>query len=648
MATATQPAPGLHLIEPNLDAEASTTTSPLSEVEDKDGLPDGLDNNILASGKPLIADDDSDSNLSDAGNDTEAETERLYDTPMIQRHKSVVIDQFNQDHIIEKTPTRLGRTVKSPPIGSDDLDGSYASDGLPQSPLPNVASKLANQKRKRSPDTEASENGQPNLKRSVSGALSGRESTQVSTLQTLIADPLDNSCQQPSIIDERNSQELKGTDSGIAGLSRDSKPPNGIKSGGASTNSNSHDDMDVGSDDDAQARSDHDHDHDADIDEEAEAAARNEEECKANPHFYDGYRVSVDTNISSVVEKKRIALEEWAAIEARFVTFRDRLFKDRLDKLEKEEQSLLADEPYHPEYLAMKQCIDERYETKIRHIDKEYEYVLKAHEQVAIATRAQIWSQFYQGMREKREEFLELLNKDWYDTQNIRRKAHSVPDVALLYPSTPAQQTRNAIAYNTEVSILSGIAKHVGFPAVPMMLGASELEVEDDLNAIKHVMYQPHNRLSPVTVSTPAPTSVSGQAINAPQAMHDIALHPATIHARDRSQAPIAMPAVSIPTSISDPLETSTDMITAAATATGDSTHVAPTTAIATMPPNRTKASGHRSSNASSRRTGQAKAKDVSTSASHSTVANRSRLSSHVPSNVLPPPLRPSMDATRA
>jgi len=162
-----------------------------------------------------------------------------------------------------------------------------------------------------------------------------------------------------------------------------------------------------------------------------------------------------------------------------------RLYKDRLDRLEREEASLTADIPYHPEYLNMKQCIDDRLAERLRQINKEHEYTLQAHERVGVARKAEIWSQFYQTMREKREEFLDQLNRDWYETQNARRSAHSVQDYALLFPASDAHRTRNAVAYNTEVSILSGIAKHVGFPAAPAMRGASAAEIEEDLEAIK-------------------------------------------------------------------------------------------------------------------------------------------------------------------
>lgn len=52
-------------------------------------------------------------------------------------------------------------------------------------------------------------------------------------------------------------------------------------------------------------------------------------------------------------------------------------------------------------------------------------------------------------------------------------------------PTNPTQRTRNAVAYNSEVSFLAGVAKHEGFPAVPAMRGASGSEIEDDLEQMK-------------------------------------------------------------------------------------------------------------------------------------------------------------------
>jgi hypothetical protein len=133
----------------------------------------------------------------------------------------------------------------------------------------------------------------------------------------------------------------------------------------------------------------------------------------------------------------------------------------------------------------MKQCLDDRLEQKLREINNEHEYRIKAHENRSVAQRAQIWGQYYQAVREKRERTLEALNQEWYDIQTARRSAHSLQDCGLLYPKDPAQRVRNAIAYNTEVSALATIAKYEGFPAGPEMTGATPSELEDDLAAIE-------------------------------------------------------------------------------------------------------------------------------------------------------------------
>jgi hypothetical protein len=162
-----------------------------------------------------------------------------------------------------------------------------------------------------------------------------------------------------------------------------------------------------------------------------------------------------------------------------------RLYKDRLQRIEEEEQSLLAEVPTHPEYLNMRQCIDDRLNHKVDEFNKEYEFRIQALQRRAVAQRAQIWSQYFQAIREKREHALETLNKEWYDVQASRRSAHSLPDYGLLFPKEPNHRLRNAIAYNSEVSTLAGLAKYEGFPAAPNMNGASYAEIQDDFNAIE-------------------------------------------------------------------------------------------------------------------------------------------------------------------
>lgn len=145
----------------------------------------------------------------------------------------------------------------------------------------------------------------------------------------------------------------------------------------------------------------------------------------------------------------------------------------------------MADAPTHKEFLNMKQCLDERLDQKMQEFDTEYNFRIKAQEKWAVAQRAQIWGQFFQAVREKREQALEALNKQWYDIQTARRNAHSVQDWGILFPKDPTQRVKNAIAYNSEVSTLSGMARYEGFPAGPEMKGASAAELKADMQAME-------------------------------------------------------------------------------------------------------------------------------------------------------------------
>lgn len=146
----------------------------------------------------------------------------------------------------------------------------------------------------------------------------------------------------------------------------------------------------------------------------------------------------------------------------------------------------------------MKQCLDDRLQQKLSEINKELDYRMQAHERRAVAQHAQIWGQYFQAVREKREKALEALNREWYDVQTARRSAHSLQDWGLLFPKDPAQRVRNAVAYNTEVSTLASIAKYEGFPARPDIKGASQAELEDDLGIIE--VCQNTNTIKPLAL----------------------------------------------------------------------------------------------------------------------------------------------------
>ncbi|ORY62223.1 Sds3-like-domain-containing protein [Pseudomassariella vexata] len=472
------------MIEPLSDDNGS---SPLSEVEDADG--EELDQLDLG-----------DRDEADQDNDTEAETERLHDTPHNPRR--VVMNQFNEQ-VFERTPTKLRQEktthsgdddedddeplseeesiASSPPIRAQDSTVVTDAEKL-QSPTLDmlaeaVAQEAENRKRKRSshpaeqPDIELSPRKRPSPEIPVvqgdgdGDVAMADEEEEASTntnsgehsadegVDATIPPETRGQAEQPD--DQEAEVEIrKQTRSGSRKQRGpvDEKTVDGNEHGAAPNHAAIEEDSAPTGDE-----------HMVDVDEEAEAAHRNEEE----------------------LERKRTAFEQLTSIEERFAAFRTKFYDEKLEQLNQEEAALRSDNPTHPEYLAMMQCIDARRDEKLRIAEKELELNMEALERWAVARRSQVHSQFYQSVRESRERTLAELGQHWYDIQHERRKhANNVPDFGIRYPQSHNQRIRNALAYNKEVSILSGIAKYEGMPAAPNMCGASLQELDDDFEAM--------------------------------------------------------------------------------------------------------------------------------------------------------------------
>ncbi|KAL6868634.1 hypothetical protein J3F83DRAFT_761164 [Trichoderma novae-zelandiae] len=453
---------------------------------------------------------DSDSALSDAAsdvnsdaNDTEAETLRLYDTPQAQRHHDVGIGRFNDREPFEHTPSKLRR----PPVNGDgdsvsgddshadeDEDADDDDDGeeddidenesptkptITAPPKEDKSSRDDSQERKRKRSAAAelqSDLEQPARKRTGSISAAGADGDDhLATVEDDATPAANPACADGSLADD-DDDEASATNQDTPAEDEALEVPRKTKRSGSRRKTVVSDDAD------SEARAEAvDEQHDPALEEEPEPDHAEEDEAEPEA---DEETDAAARNLEEV-ERKQAAYRDWSQIEEMFCIFRDRLYKDRLQRLEEEEQSLHALEPTHPEYLNMKQCLDDRLEQKLRAINTEHDYRLKALERRAVAQRAQIWSQYFQAVREKREHALEALNRQWYDVQSARRSAHSLPDYGLLFPKDPAQRIRNAIAYNTEVSTLAGIAKYEGFPAGPELQGASTSELEADLAAME-------------------------------------------------------------------------------------------------------------------------------------------------------------------
>lgn len=146
---------------------------------------------------------------------------------------------------------------------------------------------------------------------------------------------------------------------------------------------------------------------------------------------------------------------------------------------------LNSDNPTHPEYLAMLACIDARRDERIRLASIELDMRMDLLKRKAVAERAQIMTQYHQGIRASRERVLEDLGREWYEIQHERRRAaNNIPDFGIRLPQSRKESVRQAVAYNKEVSILSGVAKYEGFPAAPDIRPARDEEIEGDFEAI--------------------------------------------------------------------------------------------------------------------------------------------------------------------
>jgi hypothetical protein len=158
-----------------------------------------------------------------------------------------------------------------------------------------------------------------------------------------------------------------------------------------------------------------------------------------------------------------------------------RIYDDRLAQLNDELAHLQAPTSTHPEYLAMLKCIEQRRDEKIRLATRLFEYQVQALKVKSVAEKSQINSQFFQFNREHRETYMEKVGDEMYRIQRDRWGVEgNTPDYAIQFPTKRSAQISNQTAYNKEVSILSGIAKYIGFPAAPDVQGVNKSELDED------------------------------------------------------------------------------------------------------------------------------------------------------------------------
>lgn len=185
-------------------------------------------------------------------------------------------------------------------------------------------------------------------------------------------------------------------------------------------------------------------------------------------------------------KQKAAAAADYESLAKQFATFRERLNRQRLAEVEAELEMLQDPRSKHPEYLRQVACIDARLLKQKTEIDAWFKYKKQALVRTTLAERSQCFSQYFQTVREQREDVMSKLGDDWYDIQKERRQGDDM-DTRHIYKlqTKKSEQLRQQAKYNQEVSVLSGVAKYVGFPAAPDISGVEDDAVEEDLKAMQ-------------------------------------------------------------------------------------------------------------------------------------------------------------------
>lgn len=187
------------------------------------------------------------------------------------------------------------------------------------------------------------------------------------------------------------------------------------------------------------------------------------------------------------LKRKEAASTVFEDVVKQFSAFREKVFSERLAAVDAELELLQQADCKHPEYLRQNACVEARHQKQVNEAKAFYKYKLDSLRRSTLGERSQLHSQYFQHARELREDVMSKLGEDWYNIQKERREAGMDDNERYIYklPTKKSAQIKQQAKYNQEVSVLSGIAKYVGFPAAPEIAGTEGGSLEDDMKAMK-------------------------------------------------------------------------------------------------------------------------------------------------------------------
>ncbi|KAF2161778.1 hypothetical protein M409DRAFT_27834 [Zasmidium cellare ATCC 36951] len=187
------------------------------------------------------------------------------------------------------------------------------------------------------------------------------------------------------------------------------------------------------------------------------------------------------------LKHKQAASTVFEDVVKQFASFREKIFSERLAAVDAELEMLNQSDCKHPEFLRQNACVEARHQKQVNEAKAFYKYKMESLRRSTLGERSQLHSQYFQHARELREDVMYKLGEDWYNIQKERRESGMDDNERYIYklPTKKSAQLKQQAKYNQEVSVLSGIAKYVGFPAAPDISGAEGDSLEDDMKAMK-------------------------------------------------------------------------------------------------------------------------------------------------------------------
>ncbi|KAL6244491.1 hypothetical protein RBB50_008733 [Rhinocladiella similis] len=251
-----------------------------------------------------------------------------------------------------------------------------------------------------------------------------------------------------------------------------------------------------------------------DVTEEPQADEDDEPEGAEESEAVDENDVEAAAKSEEEQARRMAAMEALTSLEKHFAALRDRLYDEKIAAINHELALLQESRPSHPELLRQVEAVQKYRDEKFEVEQKLLVYKVGTLKNKAVADRSQIHSQYFQTVRDIRERYLERISEHFYRIQRDRFKADStVPSFTIPFPEKRSQQIIQQTAYNKEVSILSGVAKYVGFPAAPELAPSKQKDIQDDMAKMGISASQIHPiRATRLVQSTAAPQ------ISAPQA----------------------------------------------------------------------------------------------------------------------------------